>query len=55
VNNINEALQPGKIVCYADDSYLVFEGNSWEKVCKIASKETTYVMDWLQDVGMMVT
>jgi hypothetical protein len=25
VNNIFEALQLGKIVCYSDDSYLVFE------------------------------
>jgi hypothetical protein len=54
VNNIYEALQLGKIVCYADDSYLVFEGDSWDEVCKIASTETTCVMDWLQDVGMVV-
>ena len=54
VNNIYEALQLGKIVCYADDSYLIFEGDSWDEVCKIASTETTCVMDWLQDVGMVV-
>jgi hypothetical protein len=43
----------GKIVCYADYS-LVFEGDSLDEVCKIASTETTCVMDWLQDVGMVV-
>jgi hypothetical protein len=53
VNNIYEALQLGKIVCYADDSNLVFEGDSWDEVHKIASTETTSVMDWLQDVGMV--
>ena len=31
VNNISEALNLGKIVCYADDSYLIFEGDSWDK------------------------
>jgi hypothetical protein len=50
VNNIYEPLQLGKIVCYADNSYLVFEGD-----CKIASTETTCEMDWLQDVGKVVT
>jgi hypothetical protein len=45
VNNIYETLQLGKIVCYADDSYLVFEGDSWDEVCKINSKEKTCVMD----------
>jgi hypothetical protein len=54
MNKIFEALQRGKIVCYADDSYLVFEGDSWDEVCKIASTETTCVMDWQQDVGMVV-
>jgi hypothetical protein len=44
----------GKIVCYADDSYLFFEGDSWDEVCKIASTETICVMDWLQDVSMVV-
>jgi hypothetical protein len=47
-------LQLGEIVCYADDSCLVFEGDSWDEVCKIASTETTCVMDWLQDVRMVV-
>ena len=54
VNNISEALNLGKIVCYADDSYLIFEGDSWDEVCKMASEETTNVMDWLQDIGMVV-
>jgi hypothetical protein len=40
------------MVCFADDSYLVFKGDSWDEVCKIASTENTCVMDWLQDVGM---
>ena len=30
VNNVAEALSLGKIVCYADDSYLVFEKDSWD-------------------------
>ena len=54
VNNISEALNLGIIVCYADDSYLIFEGDSWDEVCKMASEETTNVMDWLQDIGMVV-
>ena len=54
VNNISEALNLGKIVCYADDSYLIFEGDSWDEVCQIASRETTNVVDWLQDIGMVV-
>ena len=54
MNIIYEALQLSEIVCYADDSCLVFEGDSWDEVCKIASTETTCVMDWLQDVGMVV-
>jgi hypothetical protein len=54
VNNIYEALQFGKIACYADDSYLIFEVDSWDEVCKTASIETTCVMDWLQDIGMVV-
>jgi hypothetical protein len=45
VNNINEAVQLGKIVCYANDSYLVFKGVYWDEVCKIANTETTCVMD----------
>jgi hypothetical protein len=32
---------------------LVFEGDSWDELCK-NSTETTRVMDWLQDVGMVV-
>ena len=54
VNKIYEVLQLGKIVCYADDSYLVFERDCWDEVCKIASTETTCVMNWLKDVGMVV-
>ena len=54
VNNISEALTMGKIVCYADDSYLIFEGDSWDEVCKIASEETTNVVNWLQNIGMVV-
>ena len=54
VNNISEALNLGKIVCYADDSYLIFEGDSWDEVSQIASRETTDVVDWLQDIGMVV-
>ena len=52
VKNISEALKLGKIVCYADYSYLIFEGNSWDEVCKMASEETTSVMDWLQDINV---
>jgi hypothetical protein len=44
VNNIYEALQLGKIVCYADDSYLILEGDFCDEVCKIAS---TIVCDGL--------
>ena len=54
VNNIFEDLNLGKIVCYADDCYLIFEGDSWDEECKMASEETTNVMDWLQDIGMVV-
>ena len=54
VNSIYEALSLGKIVCYADDCYLIFEGDSWDEACKMASVETTNVMDWLQDIGMVV-
>ena len=54
VNNISEALNLGKIFWYSDDSYLIFEGDSWDEVCKMASKEATNVMDWLQDIGMLV-
>jgi hypothetical protein len=53
VNNIYKALQLGKIDCYDDDSYLVFKGDSWDKVFKFASTETTCVMPWLQDFGMV--
>jgi hypothetical protein len=52
VNYIYEALQLGTIVCYADNSYLVFQWDSLDEVCKIARGETTCVADWLQDVGM---
>jgi hypothetical protein len=54
VNNIFEELQLGKTVRYAYDSYLIFEGDSWDEVCKIASTEATCVLDWLQDFGMVV-
>ena len=43
-------LNLGKILCYADDSYLI----SWDKFSQIASRETTDVVDWLQDIGMVV-
>ena len=39
VNNVAEGLNLGKIVCYADDSYLVFEADSWNEVCKTAGTE----------------
>ena len=52
VNNISEALNLGKKFCYADDSYLIFEGNSWNEVCKMVSED---LMDWLQDIGMVET
>jgi hypothetical protein len=32
----------------------VLEGDSWDEVCKIASTETACVLDWLQDVAMVV-
>jgi hypothetical protein len=53
VNNNFEALQLGQLVCCSDDSYLIFEGDIWEKVCKIATTQTTCVMDWLR-AGMVV-
>ena len=49
---ISEALNLGKVDCYADDSFLIFEGEPWDEVCKMASEETTNVMVWLQDIGM---
>jgi hypothetical protein len=48
VNNFLEAVQLGKIVCYVDDSCLVFERDSWDEFCKINSTETICGMDWLQ-------
>ena len=54
VNNIAEAMTQGCIVSYADDSYLIFEGETWSDVCKKASDETTNVVKWLQDIGMVV-
>jgi hypothetical protein len=45
VNNIYEVLQLGGIVCCADDSYLIFKGDSWDEVFKMASTETTCVID----------
>jgi hypothetical protein len=54
VNNIAEAMTQGSIVSYADDSYLIFEGESWSDVCKKASHETTNVVKWLEDIGMVV-
>ena len=54
VNNVAEALNLGKIVCYADDSYLIYEGDSWGEVCKTVGAETTNMVDWLQDISMVV-
>ena len=53
-NNISEAMKLGKIVFYADDSYLIFKGDSSDEVCKLVNEETTNVMNWLQDIGMVV-
>ena len=36
VNNVAEALNLGKNNCYADGSYLIFEEDSWDEVCKTA-------------------
>ena len=33
---------------------MIFEGDSWDEVCKTAGAETTNVVDWLQDIGMVV-
>ena len=33
---------------------MIFEQDSWDEACKMASVETTNVMDWLQDIGMVV-
>jgi hypothetical protein len=43
-----------KIAGCADESCLVFEEDFWDEVFKIASTETTCVIDWLLDVGMVV-
>ena len=34
VNNVAVAFNLGKKFCYADDSYLIFEGDSWDEVFK---------------------
>ena len=54
VSNVAEALNLGKIVCYGDVSYLIFEGDSWDEVCKTAGAETTNVVEGLQDIGKVV-
>ena len=54
VNNISDAIQQGQIVCYADDSYLIFDGGSWSDVSQTAGTETTKVVEWLKDIGMVV-
>jgi hypothetical protein len=41
-------------VCYADNSYLIFDGGSWSDVSQTAGTETTKVVEWLKDIGMVV-
>jgi hypothetical protein len=52
--NIYTALNLGKIGCFTDNSYLIFEEDSWDGVCKTASQEVTNVVDLLKDIGMVV-
>jgi hypothetical protein len=54
VNNTYTTLNLGEIVCYADDSYLIFQEDSWNDVCKTASGEVTTIVDWLKNIGMVV-
>lgn len=50
VNDLcNLKLKYGSIFSYADDTALVFEGNSWEEVKARAEEGLKVVMKWLQD------
>jgi hypothetical protein len=54
VNNISDSIQQGQILCYADDSYLFFDGGSLTDVSQTAGTEITTVAEWLKDIGMVV-
>ncbi len=41
VNYISNTIQQGQIVCYTDDSYLIFDGGSWSDVSQTARTKTT--------------
>lgn len=50
VNDLcNLKLNHGRIFSYADDTALIFEGNSWEEVRSRAEEGLKVVMKWLQD------
>ncbi len=41
-------------MCYANDSYLIFDGGSWSYDSQTASTEATKVVEWLKDFGIVV-
>ncbi len=43
-----------KLCVLCDDSYLIFDGGSWSDVSQTAGNDTTKVVEWLKDIGMVV-
>ena len=51
INNVAGGPSLGEIACCADDSYLTFEGDSWDEIWKIAGAETVNAVDWLKTLA----
>lgn len=44
----NIPLDAGEIICYADDTVIVFQDTTWEKVYEAAEQSMAKVNDWLE-------
>jgi len=54
INDMNDVLQSGKLVSYADDTVLLFSGKTWAEVRTTASNELSIINKWTRDNNLLL-
>ena len=54
IDGIEEYMPTVKLVAYADDIYLIFQGDTWDDVANEASEKTAIAIEWLKKSGMVI-
>lgn len=47
INDLCNLKIKGKIITFADDTVILFEGNNWDEVYKVAEEQTKVVKQWI--------